>query len=414
MPFLFRRQWVVRMLTCCPSWLNHYDLATLDMKITSPTLSLLLRNPSSTVLALMLAYMIIICLTFPLYLLSFFITGYSTTILFLLGLIYIIQSVGRFMTYPGASLSVQREISIDYMKRLSAQLLQICKQVSTLTTQIEMFLNQPSHHSNDYSLISKIAEIQSIPPYLFQLSQMIALAIQKMKENKTVGEYANFELFQLDIYQIAHHIQTLQSILQSNRIDPDHRELITACSKSVEQLHDFIIRILPPKIDADNYLHHVIHYLSSFVYGPQKFESLMFPLMQQQFILAYQAEMFTIRGNSQNNIHGAWITSRKPQPVGSLLFCCPNLGIVECIGLSNQETSWIGFYSSLGFNICVFNYRGYYNSTGFEEYILFTVFECMLGSPSPNGIKSDVKALVQYIRHRSPLKLLVHGESIGN
>ena len=36
-----------------------------------------------------------------------------------------------------------------------------------------------------------------------------------------------------------------------------------------------------------------------------------------------------------------------------------------------------------------------------------------LGSPSPNGIKSDIKILIQYIRHRNPSKIIVHGESIG-
>ena len=390
-------------------------ITTLDSKITHPTLALLLRNPSTSVLALILTYVIVITLTSPLYLLSFIVTGYSTTVLFLLALIYLIQSVGRFMTYPGASLSVQREISIDYLKRLSAQLLQICKQVSTLMSHLEMFLSQPAHHSNDYSLISKIAEIQSIPPYLFQLSQMIAFAIQKMKDTKAGGEYANYELFQLCVYQIAHHIQTLQCILQQNRIDPEHRELILACSKSAEELNDLIMGILPPKTDTDNYLHHFTHFVSSFIYGPQKFECLMFPLMQQQFLHVFQAELFSIQGNSQNTIHGAWIASRKAQPVGCLLFCCPNLGIVECIGLSNQETSWIGFYLSLGFNICVFNYRGYYNSTGkLRAVILINMASNIyIGSPSPDGIKSDVEVLIQYIRNHSPLKLLVHGESIG-
>ena len=46
-------------------------------------------------------------------------------------------------------------------------------------------------------------------------------------------------------------------------------------------------------------------------------------------------------------------------------------------------------------------------------FIVILFIDPSIGSPSPSAIKSDVKVLIQYIRHRSPLKLLVHGESIG-
>lgn len=357
---LHRRQVLSRMLSC----LSSFHFSTLDLKLKHPALSLLLRYPSSTVLLVLITYLAIIILTLPLYLMSFLITGYITACLFIVLCIATIQSIGRYMTYPGSSLSIQREISVDYLKRLSAQLLQICKQVSSLMNHIEVLYNQSSHHSNEHSLISKISEIQSIPIYLFQLSRMVGQAVQVMKDNGVVGQYTSFETFQLSIYQVAHHIQALQCILQKHRIELGHREVTTACLKSVEELHDFIVQTLPPKLEPDHYHAHLMYHISSFIYGPQKFEKLMFPLMQQQFIHSYQAEMFTLRGNAKNIISGAWISSHKHQPVGTLLFCCPNLGIVECIGLSNQETSWIGFYVSLGFHICVFNYRGYYTSTG--------------------------------------------------
>lgn len=41
-----------------------------------------------------------------------------------------------------------------------------------------------------------------------------------------------------------------------------------------------------------------------------------------------------------------------------VLYCPPNAGFYECIGMAPVESNWVGVYSQLvGLDVCVFNYR---------------------------------------------------------
>ena len=61
--------------------------------------------------------------------------------------------------------------------------------------------------------------------------------------------------------------------------------------------------------------------------------------------------------------------------------------------------SWVGFYTNLGFDVCLFNYRGYVASTG---------------APTPARVKADAEVVLQQLRlTRGVTRLLIHGESIG-
>jgi pimeloyl-ACP methyl ester carboxylesterase len=63
------------------------------------------------------------------------------------------------------------------------------------------------------------------------------------------------------------------------------------------------------------------------------------------------------------------------------------------------RTSWLGFYSALGYDVFMFNYRGYNDSTG---------------TPSPSAAKSDAVVAYNYLKtSRRARDVIVHGESIG-
>ena len=51
--------------------------------------------------------------------------------------------------------------------------------------------------------------------------------------------------------------------------------------------------------------------------------------------------------------------SFSPSPLGCVMFCSPNAGLYELLSQVNKEASWVGWYTSLGFDVCLFNYRGY-------------------------------------------------------
>jgi hypothetical protein len=85
--------------------------------------------------------------------------------------------------------------------------------------------------------------------------------------------------------------------------------------------------------------------------------------------------------------------------LGLVIFCSPNAGFYETISQCDFNSSWVGFYLKMGYDVCMFNYRGYGLSTGV---------------PNPHGIKRDAGTVYEYLhRTRRPVRIVVHGESIG-
>lgn len=64
-----------------------------------------------------------------------------------------------------------------------------------------------------------------------------------------------------------------------------------------------------------------------------------------------------------------------------------------------DDTHRVSFYTSVGCDVFLFNYRGYGRSGG---------------SASPNTINKDVREVVEYLKEQVGVtRLAVHGESIG-
>lgn len=80
----------------------------------------------------------------------------------------------------------------------------------------------------------------------------------------------------------------------------------------------------------------------------------------------------------------------------TVMFCNPNGVFYETFAYDGY---WLEFYMENGFNIFLWNYRGYGRSTG---------------SISPNNLFSDADELVKFLKDvRGVGKLLVHGISLG-
>jgi hypothetical protein len=60
-------------------------------------------------------------------------------------------------------------------------------------------------------------------------------------------------------------------------------------------------------------------------------------------------ENFVVHGHEQ-------IPRNRNLPI--VLYCPPNAGFYECIGMAPVHSNWVGVYSQLvGLDVCVFNYR---------------------------------------------------------
>jgi hypothetical protein len=125
--------------------------------------------------------------------------------------------------------------------------------------------------------------------------------------------------------------------------------------------------------------------------GPLNFEKLAFPIMRVRLFDEYACdhECASI-GPDGNRIDCVYIPSKQRRQhvrerqqslqsptatasaasnpavshVGTVLFCPPNCGFFECLSQMPEKSSWLGYYTNLGFDVCLFNYRGYCQSEG--------------------------------------------------
>lgn len=403
-----------------------FTVVTLDNKVSLKWMAYLLKNPSTSFLALIAIYITLTILTLPLYAISFLISGIATTCCFIIGFLYFTTYIGRYMSYPGSSLSIQREVSVEYLRRMCNQLLSTCKIVNSVILSIQSY-NENKQSTNPQIILSKIKEIQTLTPYLFSLSQYIAHAIKYLKsENHSTSYHVtsqvleDMEILQLQVYNVSHSIQ----VLHSSWLDNTFNNVLVECSNCITELYTKVNVILPVRLDPEAYLDQAKYFIRSLLDGPQGFELLSFPIMRQSLISTYQSEFFGVLGEDGNTISCVFIPTQKlshvgtigspKQPViginetqkqtsiGTVLFCCPNLGFIEGIGSMNMDVSWVGYYNSLGFNVISFNYRGYGHSTGI---------------PSPLSCQKDVMSILIYLSTIYPYtigsRILVHGESIG-
>ena len=80
----------------------------------------------------------------------------------------------------------------------------------------------------------------------------------------------------------------------------------------------------------------------------------------------------------------------------TILICNPNAGYYE---YAFYQSEWLDYYTSLGLNVFLWNYRGYGRSKG---------------RPNPNRLMKDGLIITEYLREvRNVHKLGVHGESLG-
>lgn len=91
--------------------------------------------------------------------------------------------------------------------------------------------------------------------------------------------------------------------------------------------------------------------------------------------------------------------STNTSPLGIVIFCNPNAGYYEVFSQMDIEKCWLGYYLTLGYDVFVYNYRGYGNSGGI---------------PTPVMLQADSLFVLQHVYSTyHPSRILLHGESIG-
>lgn len=130
--------------------------------------------------------------------------------------------------------------------------------------------------------------------------------------------------------------------------------------------------------------------------------------MREQLKFKYGASRYSVLGEDGNVIDAVWIpcvhpkggpggtatnrsgdalpttdpSTRHPNSVssstavGTVLFCCPNAGLYECVSQSNPQASWLGIYQYIYFTSLLTVMTGVSIPFTIVSFLLFTV-ECL-------------------------------------
>ena len=407
------------------------------------------NNPIISAVVLITLYMIFVLIYLPFYLVSLVVTPYGA-ILLLLYLFYVLAKyIAGSIAFPGSTKSLQREYSADYMKRFASNIDIIVANCSQLTASFMLILSGRIVKIDKLMLIHKLRElnnmIESIPKIIKRLDD----TIRNITDNKNItpDDLNSYRLFKnnLEIFTSTYHQFSPLAMASLNGendylvvgmgVGPKEKKVSNAlvvnagdCLKASEQLKSILFSLkgemIPVNgnndIEAANNSpsHHimsVINSITKFNVGPTGYQKLAFPLMREQLKEYFGGERIILHGADNNVIDGFIIpsiskfrsssvdceTGSSNLSLGVVLFCSPNAGLYECASLAVREASWIGFYTTLGFDICIYNYRGYNESSGVA---------------SPDALKKDGEIVYNYlknVRSNPYQKIIIHGESIG-
>ncbi|OQR83736.1 hypothetical protein ACHHYP_14320 [Achlya hypogyna] len=122
-------------------------------------------------------------------------------------------------------------------------------------------------------------------------------------------------------------------------------------------------------------------------------------LMRADLMARHNGQQVWVQGLEGNQIDGMFVPG-VDLPLDNrertVILCNPNCALYE---FHHFQSDWIQFYTKLGINVFLFNYRGYGRTKGY---------------PSPSANNLDGMAIAAYLRReRGITRLAIHGESIG-
>eukprot|EP00602_Paraphysomonas_sp_CaronLab_P001552 CAMPEP_0185031342 /NCGR_PEP_ID=MMETSP1103-20130426/18760_1 /TAXON_ID=36769 /ORGANISM="Paraphysomonas bandaiensis, Strain Caron Lab Isolate" /LENGTH=795 /DNA_ID=CAMNT_0027566839 /DNA_START=592 /DNA_END=2979 /DNA_ORIENTATION=+ len=198
---------------------------------------------------------------------------------------------------------------------------------------------------------------------------------------------------------------------------------VRSASEMLKQSTGYAMADVASSNNTPSYLASIQSAVSDWFLGPQGIEKMSFPMMRRQIHFSFTPPASTlnekdcsdlssrvhrlrINGSQGNIIDGIFICAQSRTTCtafsnsATVLFCPPNAGFYECFAMSSPNSSWLWFYlQKLDMNVCVFNYRGYGDSSGV---------------PDPSRVKDDGLAVAQHLKETMKVNYLyLHGESIG-
>lgn len=402
-------------------------------------------NPVVTLAVVVVVYLVFCIIYTPLWLASFLITTYGSWVLFLVFINYLANLISRAIAFAGSNISVQKQISSDFYRRMAMFLESMAVTISDFTAILllgasgQMPFNQiPAMDAKFEDMMTRMAAVPVMAQFLreslnFLTTQLMVTPEEYNIMNKLCGaiEEQVAALTALEPYAVG-YINSLESSRRANarsgsngaqhgvpRGSQEFFKVASHCLKVSKALKVAVEVSRPaPASEEDSGMFAKLKSVLSLGTGLEGCEKLTFPYMRCQLEQRFKVEKFSLVGCDKNKIDGvifpvsvltdasnASTSTTNPantsnaaptprfSPKGLVLFCGPNAGFYEGMCQSDFAASWLGTYLRMGYDVCMFNYRGYGLSTG---------------NPNPHSIKQDATQVYTHLQVRVVFILFIN------
>lgn len=401
-----------------------------------PPFKFICFNPVVTFVVVVVVYLVFSIIYAPLWLASLLITPYGSFILFLVFINYLANIVSRKIAFAGSNVSVQKQISSDFFKRLSMFMESLTTLISDFTATLLLGASGQIPFNELPPMDMKLKEVMeksaSLPGLLKNIKNAVSFLLSDLtmtpQEKAVLGQLSSTLEEQVSSLQAlyplaAGYVNALEAVRRTShggrgvdngkipRGTPELFRVASHCIKSSKALKEAIQSARPPPQPEDD--GGLINKVKSLLFNEtlEGGEKITFPYMRCLLIDRFKAEPFSLMGCDNNTIHGVIFPACSSQqssaandnvdtasgsaaapmsPVGVVMFCSPNAGFFEGMCQCDLQTSWLGYYLRHGYDVCMFNYRGYGLSTG---------------TPHPHGIKQDACQVYEHlqVQRKSPI-----------
>jgi hypothetical protein len=385
----------------------HYLLSHMLVNIACGPIRVLCWNPLMAILAAVLLYIVFLIVFVPLWLISFIVSSWGSLVIFTVLLHLLSVHVTQSIAFAGSSAMAQKQISGDIIGRISTFLENVAISTHEHASTLMLISIEQLPSAESSNCMSQLNQLWQSVQFLPNIHHYMSEAVDQVKAFGVVSPEDAKVLSQLcsvlpEFYQV---FQLLITGISQNRLVPNNRNLLSLLGKIVkssEIMRIAAVSMRPLKTDEDSNsgtLTTILNVASSFRSPLSSFEHLSFPYMRSILQKKYSAKLHFVEVSKGCNIDCAFFPAQSQNKRGLVFFCSPNAAFYECISQVDLSKSWFGFYRSHGFDIFMFNYRGYGRSNG---------------APSPSVVKMDAELLLDHVKQLyNPTFVLAHGESIG-
>jgi len=388
----------------------------------SPPLKTVVYSPVMVLLALVVVYLLFCLVWLPLYLISLLVTWWGSVLILVSSIVAGARSFARTVMFPGSTRSLQKQYSVDFLRRLTYQVDGAATLISRLSLSLINVSNgRASRPATDlaqrqfrevYAMFDDEHFLGDVETWLRE-SLAEARALQLLTPDELVVPETLLRRVE-EMSPALHELRPAAADLlshgpstsifgSSNSKSALLRDLCKIVQTKTEALQTALINMKPRSGGGDaeeptspggggglsGGLFSGLKAIVTGTDGPAGIEKLAFPIMRQQLKTYFGGERTTVLGIDDNAIDVMYVPSAQAHeaalakaakegaagasrpfqqsggavaplpvsPMGTVLFCAPNAGLFECVSQASKEASWVGFYTSLGFDVCFFNYR---------------------------------------------------------